>query len=1021
MSARTLSYDTILEFERAVKHFFNAKNIAPMAQVSQILYNFNDSSILTWVESSPDLSTLSFADFMARFKTTWLSLDWEDDIVFRIVDFQGSHDFNTWVSDVRLANSLLANHPLHVPDSSLRAHIIARMSTELHHEYRRSDHDKSLVNIVEFNAWLHQVWSIDEHVHSCSREWLAAMIQVHSASTNITQQLNAASASFASHISAGPVAPNHPLPTPVIANSFPSSRPPPAGTPHHDEATASFPCLTEAQKLLLSSHRGCYKCREFYTDHISTGCPWRLATSTAINNCNEAGAAAALLARSSKTVLSLGAKNTPSSSAPTIIAAILNEDSDDDLYGDHGFPALDMSDGFEPYEYVPPPVPNVPSLSSTVLSPLPAHFWWDCGIDGPLTCSPTPVKALIDTGSPPVLISEECIELYGLVPHRLHKPLSVTGAYSAGGDIILDAYVKLHIFSLDSLWFSHVVPAIIVPGLHANIILGLDFLTRNRIVIDPEDHSAICKMDGYGLLNPPKPADFRKTPLLSPPLHQKLERHSIREGITASCGFCIAVHKELMDLFATHPNRFNFSAHTLGDRNIIGMIQTRIEQLAYQDRLNRLSAKFKQLYSDCFPSDIPHIDSLPTDIYHHIEVPTGASFSTSHPYSCPHKYRDAWKTLIEQHVAAGRIRPSSSPYASPSFIIPKADLTVLPHWVVDYHLLNKVTVPDAFPLPRIDDILADCAKGKIWKKINMTNSFFQTRMLSEHVKFTATLTPFGLWEWIVMPMGCRNAPATHQRRISLALKDHIGKFCHVYLDDIVIWLQSIDEHKKNVAAVLDALCRTHLYCSMKKSNLFCSEIDFLGHHISPRGIEADSSKVQCIMDLPQPCSAKDVRRFLGLVHYISAFLPQLAEHTSVLSLLTRKECNSDFLPWTPAHQAAFDAIKGLVLSHDCLTMIDHVSPGDSKIFMTCDASKCRTGSVLSFSPTLETARPVAFESRSLKGAELHYSTHEQELLSIIHALQKWRSDLLGSHFFLFTDHKTLQNFDSQKDLSMHQM
>ena len=123
----------------------------------------------------------------------------------------------------------------------------------------------------------------------------------------------------------------------------------------------------------------------------------------------------------------------------------------------------------------------------------------------------------------------------------------------------------------------------------------------------------------------------------------------------------------------------------------------------------------------------------------------------------------------------------------------------------------------------------------------------------------------------------------------------------------------------------------------------------------------------------------------------------------------------------PAYQAAFDAIKGLVLSHDCLTMIDHVSPGDSKIFMTCDASKCRTGSVLSFSPTLETARPVAFESRSLKGAELHYSTHEQELLSIIHALQKWRSDLLGSHFFLFTDHKTLQNFDSQKDLSMHQM
>jgi len=108
--------------------------------------------------------------------------------------------------------------------------------------------------------------------------------------------------------------------------------------------------------------------------------------------------------------------STPSS-VPTIIAAILNKDSDNDLYGDVGFPALEMSDGFEPYEYIPPPTSNVPPISSTVPSPLPPHFWWDCHIDGPLTCYPTPVRALIDTDSLSVLISEECVELYGLVPH----------------------------------------------------------------------------------------------------------------------------------------------------------------------------------------------------------------------------------------------------------------------------------------------------------------------------------------------------------------------------------------------------------------------------------------------------------------------------------------------------------------------------------------------------------------------------------------------------------------------------
>jgi len=272
-----------------------------------------------------------------------------------------------------------------------------------------------------------------------------------------------------------------------------------------------------------------------------------------------------------------------------------------------------------------------------------------------------------------------------------------------------------------------------------------------------------------------------------------------------------------------------------------------------------------------------------------------------------------------------------------------------------------------------------------------------------------------------MPMGCYNVPATHQPCVSLALKDHIGKFCHVYLDNIVIWSQLIDKHKRNIATILESLCCAHLYCLMKKSNHFCSEIDFLGHYISLRGIEADSSKVQHIMDWPRPHSAKDLCCFLRLVCYISAFLPQLAKHTFVLSPLTCKECNSDFPPWTPDHQAAFDAIKGLVLSRTCLTTIEYISPGENKIFMTCNASKCQMGAVLLFGPTWEAARPVAFESHFLKGIELHYPTHKQELLLIIHALQKWCSDLLGSRFIVFTDHKTLQNFDGQKNLSMHQM
>ena len=220
----------------------------------------------------------------------------------------------------------------------------------------------------------------------------------------------------------------------------------------------------------------------------------------------------------------------------------------------------------------------------------------------------------------------------------------------------------------------------------------------------------------------------------------------------------------------------------------------------------------------------------------------------------------------------------------------------------------------------------------------------------------------------------------------MALKEHIGKICHVYLDDIVIWSQSSEEHEVNVSLVLSAPRNASLFCSVKKTHLFCSEIDFLGHHISACGIEANKSKIQKILNWPHPRTSTEVQHFLGLVRYISSFLLHLTKFTSVLSPLMKKDCNKMFPSWTMAHQNAFDGIKKLVLSRKCLTTINHVNPGVNKIFVTCDASKCWIGSVLSFGPTWESARPVAFKSHAMQGAKLRYPVHEQELLSIIHSL-----------------------------------
>jgi hypothetical protein len=573
----------------------------------------------------------------------------------------------------------------------------------------------------------------------------------------------------------------------------------------------------------------------------------------------------------------------------------------------------------------------------------------------------------------------------------------------------LSEYVKLQLYDPVGNWTSKTVRALIAPSLCAPVILGLPFLSHNNIVIDHALRTAIDKTLGFDLLNPTPP------PAPKPP-RQKLKEffrdlQKDRKLLVAELKMVCAEQRVLFDhkLEKTMPI------------DLVAAIRDQIETLNTQEQLDRLSDAVKEKYKDVF-SPIPHLDDLPTDVYCHIRLKDATKTFATRSYSIPRKYKEAWSTLIQQHLDAGRICPSNSAHASPAFLIPKSDTVVLPRWVNDYRTLNTNTVTDSHSLPRVDDILADCAKGKIWSKMDMTNSFFQTRVHPDDVHLTAVTTPLGLYEWLAMPMGLRNSPAIHQCHMTAALQGLIGKICHIYLDDIVIWSNDIAKHTKHIDLIMAALRKAHLYCNPAKCHFYLKELDFLGHHISTRGIELNSSKVECIMNWPVPTSATEVRSFLGLIHYIAAFLPCLADHTVILTPLTTKESRKVFPGWTTEHQTAFDAIKALVVSTDCLTTIDHENPQDNKIFVTYDASDWCTGATLSFGPTWERlSRPVAFNSMQLKGAEKNYPVHEKELLAIIRALKKWHSDLLGTHFYVYTDHRTLKNFDAQKDLSHHQL
>lgn len=274
---------------------------------------------------------------------------------------------------------------------------------------------------------------------------------------------------------------------------------------------------------------------------------------------------------------------------------------------------------------------------------------------------------------------------------------------------------------------------------------------------------------------------------------------------------------------------------------IMGMIKGQIEHLSVEEQLRKTEKDLLDEFKDVF-NPTPHVKSLPENIMARLKLKNAEQTIEPQTYSCPHKFREAWQALIQWHLDARHIQPSSLPHASPAFIIPKADPTVLPQWINDYWQLNKNTVTDSHPLPHIDDILDDCTKGNIWCTINMTNSFIQTHMHPDDITLTVVMVPFGLFEWNIMPMGLKNAPVIHQCRVSAMLRPWIGKICHIYLDNIVIWSNSLEEHCHNIQMILTALWEANLYCNPSKTHLFQTEILFLGHHILKCGIEVDTKE-----------------------------------------------------------------------------------------------------------------------------------------------------------------------------------
>ena len=410
-------------------------------------------------------------------------------------------------------------------------------------------------------------------------------------------------------------------------------------------------------------------------------------------------------------------------------------------------------------------------------------------------------------------------------------------------------------------------------------------------------------------------------------------------------------------------------------------------------------------YPDVFPDDLPGLPPS-RQVEFRIDLVPGAAPIARVPYRLAPPEMQELSTQLQELLDKGFIRPSSSPWGAPILFVKKKDGSH--RMCIDYRELNKLTVKNRYPLPRIDDLF-DQLQGASWfSKIDLRSGYHQMRVRDEDVPKTAFRTRYGHYEFVVMPFGLTNAPAVFMDLMNRVCRPMLDRSVIVFIDDILVYSKTKEQHMDHLREVLETLRREQLFAKFSKCEFWIEKVQFLGHIVDKNENMVDTAKIEAVQQWEIPKTPTEIRSFLGLAGYYRRFIANFSNIALPLTQLTRKGVA---FVWGDRQQRAFDELREKLCDAPVLVLPE----GLEDFVVYCDASITGLGAVL-----MQRNRAIAYASRQLKPHETRYPTHDLELGAVVFALKTWRHYLYGVRFTIFTDHKSLKHIMDQPNLNMRQ-